>query len=77
MLKIERHNIIEQILIDRALPCSVTQRHFCCIEKTVRRDLHEMENEGITACTHGGTYIVEKFDKSYPANLRKSFFQNI
>ncbi len=77
MLKIERHNLIDQEIhkagfvlvpdLSRLLQCS---------EETVRRDLKEMEKAGKLVRTHGGAYLVEKYDKGYPIELRRSYLQH-
>ena len=74
MLKIERQNIIEQEINKQGfvLVPSLSEL-FRCSEETVRRDLKEMELEGKLIRTHGGAYLVEKYDKSYPTNLRKAY----
>ena len=74
MLKIERQNLIDQEIrkagfvlvpsLSEALNCS---------EETIRRDLREMEAAGKLVRTHGGAYLVEKYDKGYPIELRKSY----
>lgn len=75
MLKIERQNIIEQEINKQGfvLVPSLSEL-FRCSEETVRRDLKEMEADGKLIRTHGGAYLIEKYDKSYPTNLRKSYF---
>ncbi len=47
-----------------------------CSEETIRRDLKEMEKARKLVRTHGGAYLIEKYDKSYPIELRKSYFQH-
>lgn len=76
MLKIERQTIIEQNLEKQGtvlVPALAELLH--CSEETVRRDLKEMEAAGKLARTHGGAYLIEKYDKSYPTNLRKTYLQ--
>ena len=76
MLKIERQTIIEQELVKQGcvlVPALGTLLQ--CSEETVRRDLREMEAAGKLARTHGGAYLVEKYDKSYPTPLRKNYLQ--
>jgi DeoR/GlpR family transcriptional regulator of sugar metabolism len=38
--------------------------------------LAEMEKAGKLVRTHGGAYLVEKYDKGYPMELRKSYLQH-
>lgn len=35
-------------------------RHFCVSESTIRRDLQELEDEGLLKRTHGGAILLEK-----------------
>lgn len=77
MLKIERQNIIEEKLNKEGFVLVPTlSEMFRCSEETVRRDLNEMESMGKLIRTHGGAYLQEKFDKSFPTNLRKTFYKN-
>lgn len=77
MLKIERQNIINQEICKQGFVLvPALSELFKCSEETVRRDLKEMESQGSLIRTHGGAYLVEKFDKSYPTNLRKSYYQD-
>ena len=76
VLKIERQTIIEQNLERQGtvlVPALAELLH--CSEETVRRDLKEMETSGKLARTHGGAYLIEKYDKSYPTTLRKTYLQ--
>lgn len=76
MLKIERQTMIERELEKQGcvlVPALSGLLH--CSEETVRRDLKEMEFAGKLTRTHGGAYLLEKYDKSYPTNLRKTYFQ--
>ncbi|MCR5137365.1 MAG: DeoR/GlpR family DNA-binding transcription regulator [Oscillospiraceae bacterium] len=76
MLKIERQNLIDQEIrkAGYVLVPSLS-RLLNCSEETVRRDLKEMESDGRLVRTHGGAYLVEKYDKGYPIELRKSYLQ--
>ena len=72
MLKIERHKIISQELSKQGfvlVPSLSTL--FGCSEETIRRDLKALEKMGRLVRTHGGAYQAEKYDKSYPVELRK------
>ena len=77
MLKIERQNLIDQELrkAGYVLVPGLSEM-LCCSEETVRRDLREMEMAGKLVRTHGGAYLVEKYDKGYPIELRKSYLQH-
>ncbi len=77
MLKVERHNLIDQEIQKAGfvlVPELSALLH--CSEETVRRDLKEMENAGRLSRTHGGAYLIEKNDKGYPIELRKSYLQH-
>lgn len=77
MLKIERQNQIDQDLqkAGYVLVPELSEK-LRCSEETVRRDLREMEILGKLVRTHGGAYLVEKYDKGYPIELRKSYLQH-
>ena len=77
MLKIERQNLIDQDLrkAGYVLVPELSEK-LRCSEETVRRDLREMEIAGKLVRTHGGAYLVEKYDKGYPIELRKSYLQH-
>ncbi len=77
MLKIERHNIIDQEIRKQGfvLVPSMSER-LGCSEETIRRDLKEMEKAGKLVRTHGGAYLIEKYDKGYPIELRRSYLQH-
>ena len=77
MLKIERHNIIDQEIRKQGFVLVPALSELLdCSEETIRRDLKEMENAGKLVRTHGGAYLVEKYDKGYPIELRKSQLQH-
>ena len=74
MLKIERQNLIDQELRKAGyVLVPELSETLNCSEETVRRDLREMETAGKLVRTHGGAYLVEKYDKGYPIELRKSY----
>ncbi|MBR6840223.1 MAG: DeoR/GlpR transcriptional regulator [Oscillospiraceae bacterium] len=77
MLKIERHNLIDQEIRKAGfvLVPELSEK-LDCSEETVRRDLKEMEKAGKLVRTHGGAYLMEKYDKGYPIELRKSYLQH-
>lgn len=77
MLKIERHNLIDQEIRKAGFVLVPGLSELLdCSEETVRRDLKEMEKAGKLVRTHGGAYLVEKYDKGYPMELRKSYLQH-
>lgn len=77
MLKIERQNLIDRELgkAGYVLVPGLSEL-LGCSEETIRRDLREMESAGKLVRTHGGAYLVEKYDKGYPLELRKSYLQH-
>ncbi len=76
MLKIERHNIIDQEIRKQGFVLVPgLSELLSCSEETIRRDLKEMEKAGKLLRTHGGAYLVEKYDKGFPIELRKSQLQ--
>ena len=77
MLKIERHNVIDQEIRKAGYVLVPGLSELLgCSEETIRRDLKEMEKAGRLLRTHGGAYLVEKSDKGYPIELRKSYLRN-
>ncbi|MCR5089326.1 MAG: DeoR/GlpR family DNA-binding transcription regulator [Oscillospiraceae bacterium] len=77
MLKIERQNLIDQEIRKAGFVLVPGLSELLnCSEETIRRDLREMETCGKLVRTHGGAYLVEKYDKSYPIELRKSYLQH-
>lgn len=78
MLKIDRQTAIEQELAKKGsvlIPSLSELLH--CSEETIRRDLKELESVGKLTRTHGGAYLMEQYDKSYPTKLRKVYYQDI
>lgn len=76
MLKIERQNLIEQEIRKAGyVLVPALSESLSCSEETIRRDLKEMEKDGRLVRTHGGAYLIEKHDKSYPIELRRSYLQ--
>lgn len=78
MLKIDRQTMIEQELMKKGsvlIPSLSELLH--CSEETIRRDLKELESGGKLTRTHGGAYLMEKYDKSYPTKLRKVYYQDV
>ena len=64
MLKIERHNLIDQEIRKQGFVLVPgLSELLCCSEETIRRDPKAMEKAGQLVRTHGGAYLVEKYDK--------------
>lgn len=78
MLKIERQKIIDQEIYKQGFVLVPAMSEMLkCSEETIRRDLKEMESQGRLIRTHGGAYLIENFDKTYPTNLRKSYYHQV
>lgn len=78
MLKIDRQTAIEQELAKNgSVLIPALSQLLQCSEETIRRDLRELEAGGKLTRTHGGAYLMEKYDKSYPTKLRKIYFQDV
>ena len=74
MVKFERQNVIERELARQGFVLVPAMSELLrCSEETVRRDLKEMEREGKLTRTHGGAYLLDQYDKSYPTALRKTY----
>ena len=71
MLQIERQKDILRILSERK---SATVKELCAMlyasPATVRRDLSDLENEGLITRSFGGAVINELFPKQVPASIR-------
>lgn len=77
MLKIERHNLIDQEIRKAGFVLVPDLSELLkCSEETIRRDLKEMEKAGRLTRTHGGAYLIENYDKGYPMEVRKSYLQH-
>lgn len=72
MLKIERQEQIMNILRKKGtvLVTELSEK-FNCSDETIRRDLKELSDLKLLMRTHGGAFLYEKHDKSYPSEIRK------
>lgn len=85
MLKVERKKWIENYLkIHGSLIISKVHKELKCSEETLRKDIIELDKEGKVIKTHGGAYLNDESDKSFPVNIRgimykeeKVFMSNI
>lgn len=78
MLKIDRQTVIEQELAKNGSVLIPTLGKLLqCSEETIRRDLKELESIGKLTRTHGGAYLMDKYDKSYPTKLRKVYYPDL
>ncbi len=72
MLKVERQEqIMELLKIKGSVLVTELSDHFNCSDETIRRDLKELSNSNLLTRTHGGAFLFEKYDKSYPSEIRK------
>ena len=78
MTKNQRQSIIETELSKQGyvLIASLGER-LGCSEETIRRDLKEMEQAGKLTRIHGGAYLVDQYDVSYPVELRRMQFPEL
>lgn len=76
MLKIERHEKIMDILRLRgSVLVTELSTRFSCSDETIRRDLKELEEKNELHRTHGGAFLPNKHDKSYPSEIRQVLLQ--
>lgn len=75
MLKIKRQDEIMELL-NRKGNVLVTELSelFRCSDETIRRDLKELEDKKLLTRTHGGAFISEKYDKTYPSEIRSALY---
>lgn len=63
MIALERRNKIKELLFtERAVKVTDLARMFDVSEETIRRDLTQLENEGIAHRNYGGAVLVEEID---------------
>ncbi len=78
VLKIDRQTAIEQELTKNgSVLIPNLSKKLQCSEETIRRDLKELESIGKLTRTHGGAYLMDKYDKSYPTKLRKVYYPDL
>lgn len=72
MLKIERQEqIMDMLKIRGTVLVTELSEHFKCSDETIRRDLKELEDSNLLTRTHGGAFLFDKHDKSYPSEIRR------
>ncbi|WP_078592811.1 DeoR/GlpR family DNA-binding transcription regulator [Evansella clarkii] len=72
MLPIERKNKIKELIIEKkSLTVSEMTKLFKVTEETIRRDLKQLEEEGVLNRTYGGAYISEGVQNDVDINLRE------
>ncbi|MBZ4665915.1 DeoR/GlpR family DNA-binding transcription regulator [Mahella sp.] len=81
MLVDERRKKIKEILLrDKSVKVSELIRYFNVSEETIRRDLNELEKEGLIKKNYGGAVLVEELQNAImaipPVQQRKFEFSN-
>lgn len=72
MLPIARKNKIKEMIIEKkSVTVSDLTNLFNVTEETIRRDLKQLEEEGILTRTYGGAYISEGVQNDVNINLRE------
>lgn len=72
MLPIKRKNQIKEMIIEqKSLVVADMTKLFNVTEETIRRDLKQLEEEGILTRTYGGAYISEGVQSDVDINLRE------
>lgn len=72
MLKIERQKFLENYLKSKgSLIISQISKELDCSEETIRKDIIELEKQGVLVKTHGGAYLKEDMDRSFPLIIRE------
>lgn len=67
MLAIERRNNIKKIIIDKkSIRVTDLVKQFNVSEETIRRDLNQLEEEGLLKKNYGGAVLTEEFQASAP-----------
>jgi len=71
MLVLERkRKIIECLEINRAVLVNALAAELNVVPETIRRDLREMEKQGLLTRTHGGAVLNSNQDTDYPVQVR-------
>lgn len=72
MLRVERHTgIIEALRSTGSVTVGDLSRAYSVSEETIRRDLSELEAQGVLVRTHGGAYIQGSMHPEIPFWLRR------
>ncbi|MFC0472107.1 DeoR/GlpR family DNA-binding transcription regulator [Halalkalibacter kiskunsagensis] len=78
MIAVERRNMIKELLLkNRSVKVSELVKQFNVSEETIRRDLHQFEQEGFVQKNYGGAILVDELhrnDSILPIQQRKSQF---
>ncbi|MDD2971601.1 MAG: DeoR/GlpR family DNA-binding transcription regulator [Lachnospiraceae bacterium] len=75
MLAITRKNEIKDIILDKkSITVTELSKRFSVTEETIRRDLKQLEEEGVLIRTYGGAFIQDGVENNVDLNLRKSAY---
>lgn len=73
MLGMERYNEIMMLLNrDRSVSVKSLSKKLFMSEATIRRDLNQMEKQGLIKRTYGGAVLIEGLNKEVPLYVRES-----
>ncbi len=72
MLAVDRRRVIhDRLLRDGSVIVADLAREFSVSDETIRRDLAQMEGDGLLVKTYGGAYIQEGMHRVIPSKLRE------
>lgn len=75
MLAVTRKNEIKDIIQDKkSITVVELSKRFSVTEETIRRDLKQLEEEGVLIRTYGGAFIQDGVENNVDLNLRKSAY---
>lgn len=75
MLRITRKSKIKEMVLEKkSVTVSELSKLFSVTEETVRRDLKELEAEGILTRTYGGAFIQDGVQNEIDVNIRETLF---
>lgn len=61
--------IVKQLEKDGSINVNVLAERFCTSKETIRKDLNELERQGVLTRTHGGA-VLENRNREYPVMVR-------
>ncbi|KIL46688.1 DeoR family transcriptional regulator [Jeotgalibacillus alimentarius] len=72
MLPIERKNRIKDLIVEKkSITVAELTKQYKVTEETIRRDLKQLEDDGVLTRTYGGAYISEGVQNDVDINLRE------
>jgi DeoR/GlpR family transcriptional regulator of sugar metabolism len=76
MIVAERRNKIKEILLNkRSIKVSDLVQEFLVSEETIRRDLHQLEKDGIIKKNYGGAMLIEELNKYDQLSVEQRQYQ--